>query len=282
MAERNRGWLDEDQASWRGFCAKKPPWFYLQRVLGNLLDDETATGLQVSINPHSKNIVIDIHCACSGDFPDPYNPWTLFASGRRDSHNLRGRRGKGLKEFVALMDDVQLRAGSSRVRLTARKEEPLTISRGIKTAGVDINATTSLWKLSAIPEMVERLRLINPPKRVVLDVNGIEVARRASVCSCEMLLQTIRYDERGTAWMPLESATASLLTPGRGEPSLLYEMGMPVQLIPGEHHININQRIPLVKKTGMAPKDWLKGLRAATIYQRVQELERCQPPSTGP
>jgi len=240
-------WFEPDQKTWKERCQREPAAQIIKAVIQNMLDGRGLSSLDVELQYSAGVTRIVLEDDALGGVADVDKPWTLFVSGREDDTSYRGRLGRCLKTFVALMDEVVIQTRGTTIRIDNRREEPRRVQEpNSKGRGTRIEAIGSSWEHRDVSRAQELIQAIQLPEHMELYLNGKLVENSQPAEGMSLKLATVIFDEEGREW-PSVRDTDVLVRKAR-DTGILYEMGVPVDDLKIGYDVDVQQRVPMDKR----------------------------------
>jgi hypothetical protein len=251
-----RGWFELSEQGWQRLATGRPLGRLLLEAVQNAWD-AGAGSVSVELGPEALLVEDD---AVAGVL-DERLIYTVFLTDKAETHALRGRLGRGLKELLAAMDEATVETIGATLTFdaTGRSSRPSERTRGTllrlrrRSSEEDLRAAEAL------------LRLCIAPKGTTLRVNGRLVRRPRLVLalpSCE--LETVDASG-GLVRAVMGTTTVSVYAPRRGEAPHLYELGVPIEGWELPWHVDVGQRVPLTAERDAARESFKLALSATLL-----------------
>jgi len=275
MAQRNRiespkragraSWFELHEEGWRKENRARPLGALVREAIQNAFDHH-AGEVSVSFTPKSVTIEDD---AEAGLARDEY-AFQVFLGEKDTPPTWRGRKGRGLKEFIASGDEALVETVGRTLHFDAEGRHLLPNTRARGTRIVLSRRVTERERTEAL----SLLGLTLPPSGTRLRLEGRAIRPPKlfkSISDCPLDTVEIR---KGVEHVVERSAQVDLYHPRPGETPYLFEMGLPVEPIRLPWHVDVQQRIPLAAERDAA-RDPYKGELAAILFEVLApELDR--------
>jgi len=275
MAQMNRSestgragrasWFELHEEGWRKQNRARPLGALVREAIQNAFDHH-AGEVSVTFTPKSVSIEDD---AEAGLARDEY-AFQVFLGEKDTPPTWRGRKGRGLKEFIASGDEAVVETVGRTLRFDAdgRHLSPNTRARGTR-----IVLSRRVGERER-EEALSLLRLTIPPPGTRLRLDGRLVRSPRlfrSIPDCPLDTVEIR---KGVEHIVERYGQVDLYHPRPGETPYLFEMGLPVEPLRLPWHADVQQRIPLAAERDAA-RDPYKGELAAIVFEVLApELDR--------
>lgn len=246
---------------WKRMNAGRKPYELVREAISNAFDATDVTEVYVNFVGRNGRYVVTIEDNCPDGIKDPALLSTVFMTDKEDSNLKRGRKGRGIKEFIAAAEHATVETVGHTIMFdTGRKV--LTNNR---TRGTKIVAEFE-WKWTDIVEAEKYLRRIIVPPGLDFYVNNSIVWQNRPHSNFQASLRThvirdgVQVDDYAVGTVNIVH-----LKPGERE-GWLYELGIPVQPLSCRFHIDVQLRIPMNDTRNSADEYYIKGL-----YSKVLE-----------
>lgn len=202
-------------------------------------------------------------------FRDLSHAWTLFAeSSKKSDAAKRGRFNLGEKLVLALCTEAQIITTTAGVRFDGHGRHTM---RKRRPAGSLFRGRIRMGRSEYLEACAGVFKLI-PPWGIATTFNGELLFPRTPVAEFEMVLPTEVADGEGVLRKSERRAKVAVYTPGEGETSTVYEMGIPVVEIDSKYHVDVQQKVPVsFERDNVAPA-YLRRLRAEVLNHTASLL----------
>ena len=248
-----KNWLAVSLEGFSQQNAARPKEHLVKELVQNSLDAvcETPRGGRVSLD-----IISDLGegCVvrCSDDgvgVSDMENLRTVFWTSKHDSRFKRGRMGRGFKELLSLCGSCRVYSGK-KVAVFERDEagdEKFSVRKRtdeISGTVVEMHIAGSLSELTTLLKPYFSTFLV--PSDVQFLVCGDSIPSREVEKVISGTLTTEEFSQ-GKWIRPRSKCDVELVRCGKGEPGLVYEMGIPICEAEWDapYHVNVLQRVPM-------------------------------------
>jgi hypothetical protein len=229
-------WFEISNEGWRRMNAGRRLAALLREGIQNSFDEQVSE-VSVTLGPE----VIVIEDDAPAGFVNEALVYTVFLTGKEDSPEKRGRKGRGLKELISAMDGAE-------VETTGRTLTFDDAGRRARDNGRTRGTRLTLRRASSpeeIDEAARELALIIPPRHLTLRVNGRRIKPpRLYLILWDCLLETVVVRD-GAERVVERSTRVELYHPRRGEEAHLFELGIPIEPLGVPWHVDVQQRVPL-------------------------------------
>jgi hypothetical protein len=270
-------WFDVDKAGLAKLMAGRPKAFVLFELLQNAWDEESVTRVDVSVEAvaGTRNVLIAVVDDAPDGFADLRDAYTLFAESKKKTDaTKRGRFNLGEKLVLALAKTALIETTTGSVRFDDGGRSNL---RGKREAGSLFQAVMPMTKAEK-DEMLEAVRTLIAPTRIVTTINNWRLPERTPVTSFDAVLPTVVGDDEGVMRKTTRRTQVSVYEPLPGETPTLYEMGIPVVETGDRFHVDIGQKVPLNMDRDNVTPAYLRTVRVAVLNATHEILD--QPDST--
>lgn len=214
------------------------------RSMGHLIREAISNILDLTDVTEAKLTIEDGHVIIEDNgtngFSDVALISTVFLTDKEDSATKRGRKGRGLKELIA----AATKATVETIGHTIQFEEGRKEYKNTRTQGTKVEIWTDLenWKNEHVKTCIEYLHKIIPPETIKLHINNQEIHKpeyHNKINTClETVIITDGIQKNSYRFSDVKFHKAS----GK---AWIYEIGIPIQEIPGKYHIDVQQRVPV-------------------------------------
>lgn len=265
-------WFDISNDGWRRMNAGRPPYELIKELIQNILD-ENFHKASLNYKMVGDDFVVTVEDDVENGIMNSELITTVFMTGKEESHLKRGRKGRGLKEFLSVCykatvetvgkticfqeDGKRVEISNSRMvgtKLTAYINEDGWDKKGIK----DIN------------KYVKSIILYNGNEFLV---NGKQIEKRLPMKSLKARLTT-QVIERGVQRDISMETTVDVYDRNKTSKGLLFEMGIPVVYTDIPFDIDVHQRIPMNDNRNDVTSSYLDFLKIQVIQQILSLLTK--------
>jgi len=265
-------WFDVDKAGLAKLMAGRPKAFVLFELLQNAWDEESVTRVDVSVEAvaGTRNVLIAVVDDAPDGFADLRDAYTLFAESKKKTDaTKRGRFNLGEKLVLALAKTALIETTTGSVRFDDGGRSNL---RGKREAGSLFQAVMPMTKAEK-DEMLEAVRTLIAPTRIVTTINNWRLPERTPVTSFDAVLPTVVGDDEGVMRKTTRRTQVSVYEPLPGETPTLYEMGIPVVETGDRFHVDIGQKVPLNMDRDNVTPAYLRTIRVAVLNALHDRLD---------
>ena len=198
--------------------------------------------------------------------------FTVFMTGKSDSHLKRGRKGRGLKELIAVADYAKVETVGRTVIFDEYGRREIDNDRG-RGSFVEVLSKVEGWGEDGCEEALDYLSKIIPPNNVCFILNNKEIFRPNVLKSVRSCLETtvIEDDIQVSKYL----MTDVDLYPHKNKvKSWIYEMGIPVSEIDFPYHIDVHQRIPMNDNRDTVSDYYLNRLYGRILDATIDDLKK--------
>jgi len=250
--------FDIDNNGWKRMNAGRDPGHLVREAISNCFDVEDVTSVVVMLDQQSHTISIEDDSRIG--IVDKSFVSTVFMTGKDDSPTKRGRKGRGLKELIAVADwAVVDTIGFKTTFIAGRVTETST-----RTVGTKVTLRIDTWNEQEFDKIRSFLKMVIAPSWITLKVDGVPLVgkRIRSTFPFYGATHVVKNDVQVEVY---RNTSADIINLSKGETlGWIYEMGIPVQQLQTRFHININQRIPLNDN-----RDSISSWFLASLYGKV-------------
>jgi hypothetical protein len=264
-------WFEVDRAGLAQIVRRRGSAFLALELLANAWDTD-ATKVEIGLasmdgKPLAWLTVVDNDPHGFERLSDAY---TLYApSCRRGDPTKRGRFNIGEKEVLSLCQEARITSMNGGVVFafdgTRRRSKDRTL------VGTEFSATVRLTRAD-LDEVTQAILSVLPPAGVTTRLNGAVIEAVKPQVKFEVSLPTELQSEDGSLRPTKRKAVVAVIDPN-GEPSYLYELGIPVCELPDDPwHIDVQQKVPLPRDRDAVRPSYLHKLRVAVLNHCHEEL----------
>lgn len=273
MTKPNRDWIDVDRHGLAALLERRGIGWAIYELVQNALDTD-ATEVIVTLEeiPRSPRVRVTVEDNDPTGFRDLRHAFTMFAPSVKASDAARrGRFNLGCKLVLARCHEATVTSTTGTVHFDeeGRHDRPRT-KRAVGSSFTGILALTR----AELHEIHACLLRIMPPARtrvVATWVTAEGTERQDTLTAPEPivvfpadLVTEVAQKGGGAALRRVERRTTVHVHPAHG-PGWLYELGIPVVVIDGPYHLDVQQKVPQgFDRDGVAP-GWLAKLRALAL-----------------
>lgn len=265
-AERGSSWFEVDRDGLRKLLRRRGMAFVVHELVQNCWDSNAKIVevelLPIPGKPYCRLRVED-------DDPDGFknlrHAYVLFAeSEKKGDPGKRGRFNLGEKLVIAACEESEIWTTKGRVTFDREGRAWSNSSASCRERGTIFSATIRMTR-EEMSEVSVAVRRLLPPKGVATTFNGERLVDREPLTWIEATLPTEIADEEGYLRRTTRKTIVNVYEKREGEPSMLYEMGIPVVETEDPWSIEVTQKIPLNSdRDGVTPA-YHRELRVAVV-----------------
>lgn len=238
-------WFEIDNAGWKRMNAGREPAELVKELIQNVLDEEfTTVNIDYSYDKNNNNFVLCIEDDIEYGIKDSSLITTVFMTGKEDSPLKRGRKGRGLKEFLSVCKYAIVETVGKTVEFRADGTRKDWVN--IRTIGTKISCIIEeeKWNKSSIKDINTFLRKIIVYNNGKVFINGKELEKRNYTYRYKDAYLKTQIIENGKQ-IERRAYTDVLIYEKSSKEGWLYEMGIPVVKTDIPYDIDIQQRVVL-------------------------------------
>ncbi len=258
-------WFEVDKEGLAQLMAGKPKSYILRELIQNAWDEDI-TYCRVTISHLNNKCTIVVEDDNPDGFKDLKHAYTLFADTyKRDDVSKRGRFNTGEKMVFAVCEKatVLTTKGCIIFDVNGRNEY-----KNKRAYGSEITVTFNCSKME-YTEILTSVSKYLVPKGIRFTVNNEIYKFKKPVTKFKALLITETRDSKsGFLKRTKRSGMVHVVT--TSDQAYLYEMGIPVQPIDGDFHLDIQQKVPLDQARESVLPSFLKELYAVILPQLIK------------
>lgn len=266
--ETHETWFEISNSGWARMNAGRPLGHLVREAVSNVFDAPGVTQCVIVAREGEIAITDDAPAGIA----DKSLVTTVFMTDKEDSHLMRGRKGRGLKELVAAATSATVRTVGYAVEFRADGTRAV-IEDNTKAFGTTVHVMNAEWNLDVVAGCVEYLRKFIPPPHVKMLINGqaLTPPMEKQLIQAESLPTTIIKDGRQ---IEINAATSIVMRHLRkGEKKgWVYEMGIPVQEVDTKFHLDVQQRVPMNDNRDVVDARYLPRLYASVMAGTIKEI----------
>lgn len=264
-----KNWFGIDSTGWRRMNAGRKMGHLIREGISNVFDLDDVTKVDVTVEPGHVIIEDDGFVG----FEDPDLIFTVFMTGKEDSHLKRGRKGRGLKELIAAADKavVETRGYTIRFDKDGRTQEDNSRTNGTK---VEIWSSLETWQEEGVKDALAYLRRIIPPTKIWFTLNDKRVSPPKFKRAMRTFLQTTVIKDEVEKCLFQETAVTLYELRKRERTGWVYEMGIPVEESTTPFHVDISQRIPMNDNRDTINSYWVERMHAALVAEMISSMDK--------
>jgi hypothetical protein len=253
-------WFDIDCQGWKRMNAGRPAGHLIREAISNSFDEDSVTLINLDLKPGYIKIEDD-----GQRNQDIQMLFTIFMTDKKDSHLKRGRKGRGLKELLSVANQATIQTIGNTITFN---EQGRTTTNNDKTQGTIIEIHNN-WTTKQIKEAIQYLNQIIAPVGKTIHINTPQEnwtlyhPHAHKVVEARLPTTIIENDIEKTL---TEKTTICTYHLKDGEKTgWIYEMGIPIEKIPTDFHIDIQQRIPMNDNRDTIADEYKNTVYAAII-----------------
>lgn len=282
MKSSRKQWFDVDRDGLRELYASFPPERMVYELIQNAWDEKSSV-CDVSIIPAQDRTRRVTIVTVRDDNPDGFrnlaDAYTLFrTTTKRTDPTKRGRFNFGEKMVLSRAIRARITSTTGEIRFD---EAGRHSGRTRRDSGTEVEVVFPRWSASVEEQALTMLRKLLPPASCAYFLNGQQVPVRIPELTRETTLTTeiLRVVDDGLASMTRSPRKTTLeLYPRSDVTAYLYEMGIPVCPIAGDHDANVLQKVPLSADRISVPDSYMQDVYAEIVLALG---ERLNPESFG-
>ena len=246
----------------------------IYELVQNVFDEDSATFGAVSVYYYSGKGVRVVVKDDGNGFANPRDMYEIFGPNpKRGMAEKRGRFNWGQQQVLSVATEAKVTTVGYTVEFP--KTGGRVVRRNRREKGTEVMVVMP-WSTNDAETLRQRLRLIRPPERCALRINGREVTHPAPIKIHEATLNTVIQREPGEPMRRTRRKTRiEILTPaapdGKG---WLYEMGLPVQEIDAPYDVNVLQKLPLNPNRDTVKESYLQDIYSELLNAMHDEMQR--------
>ena len=268
--ETHNTWFQISNSGWRRINAGRPLGQLVREAISNVFDAPGVTKCDI--------IVASGRVEITDDAPDGIKDrdlvTTVFLTDKEDSHLMRGRKGRGLKELVAAGTNARIATKGYVVDFNSDGTRTIP-DEGGTDVGTEVVVYNEEWCGPVLQECVEYLRRFITPIGITMKINGVRYinpAIKTTIADANLQTTIIKDGKQVEVDKPCTVTTLNL-RPGEKK-GWVYEMGIPVQEVDTPFHINVEQRIPMNDNRDVVDAKYLPKLYAIVMRQLLDTTDR--------
>ena len=266
VLERSETRFQISDDGWARMNAGRDAGDLIREAVSNTFDAEGVTKVFIEIGVGYATIEDN---SPSG-IGDPRLITTVFMTAKEDSHLLRGRKGRGLKELISAAAWAEVDTIGHRVVFKEGRERYASN----RAVGTKVTVKAAQWDKEATDAAVAYLKKIIAPANIKFYLNGTEVAQSKIRSSFACTLNT-QIVESGIQRTVYRYTTVNIVNLKKGETEgWLFEMGIPVQRINTKFHVDVQQRIPLNDNRDIVDQYYLNDLYSEILNHNIKSLNK--------
>jgi len=264
-------WFAVDKEGLRKLIEHRGRGVVLYELVQNCWDTE-ATTVEIELEkipgrPFAHLVIRDDH---PDGFTNLAHAYTLFAeSEKKGNPALRGFMNLGEKLVLSLCRKAEVRSTTGTV--TFNEDGTMTKGRRKTEAGTIFEAEMRMTQ-PEYQEILDAFWNLIPTGKCRTTLNTEELTKPELVCSFETILPTRIADDEGTMRMTKRKTEVQVYKPRNGEPSSIYELGIPVVETGDRYHVCVMQKVPVTMDRSNVPPSYLKKIRAEVLNRTAHLL----------
>jgi len=274
-------WFDINKDGWSRIMADRGKAFAVFELFQNSADTNakniTVTLTKVPGKPRARLVVIDDD---PEGFCDLSHAYTLYNdSPKRADPGMRGWMDLGEKMVLAHCIEAKIASTTGTVFFTADGERDVS-KRRRREVGTEVNCLLRLTN-AEYDEIVKAVDTLAPPAGLTLTFNGKVIPSREHVAAFEAQLPTRTINDNGEMIRTKRYTQVLVYEPLEGETPTLYELGIPVVVMPEDrYHIDVQQRVLVNTDRDNVPPTYLRKIRAHVLNEVHDQLNKDEAAST--
>lgn len=252
---------------WKRMNAGRKPEHLIREAISNAFDVDGISKIDVKMW-YDGTFNFSIEDDSSEGISDHKLMTTVFMTDKVDDITKRGRKGRGIKELLAVADYAEIDSVGFRVVF----DNGRTTYKSDRTHGTKIIIKANCWNADVVNSVEKYLKLFIIPSNISFSVNGARVSSRKIRMTLDNYLNTHKI-VKGLQQEVMEWGNVNIVNLAKGERiGWLYELGIPVQQISTRFHVDVQMRIPLNDNRDVVSKEYLNVLYASILKEIVANL----------
>ncbi|MCK9442228.1 MAG: ATP-binding protein [Methanothrix sp.] len=264
-------WFDIDNAGWKRMNAGRPAYELVKELIQNVLDEDFNT-VNIDYNYHNGVFNLSIEDDIQGGIANSSLITTVFMTGKEDSCTKRGRKGRGLKEFLSVCKSAIVETVGKTVEFCdngTRFESTNNRTIGTKISCIIVEEK---WNSIAVSEINKFLSRIIVYKGLIF-VNGKIIENKSKIMDIDRCYLNTQVIENGIQ-KDINKDTTITIYNKISKDGWIYEMGIPVCTTDIPYDIDVHQRIPLNDNRNEVNIYYLKRVKEYIVAKMVNFLTK--------
>lgn len=254
--------FDIDVEGWSARNKNRPLPSLFKEVLQNALD-ESASKIIITTAPN----VLTIRDDSPKGVEELSQLYTIYSSGKEgDSPTVRGRMGRGLKEFITATSKTIIRTTTGTLEFDVenleRKQSPECIESGT------IVEAYGKWSVADIKSIKSLVKHIIVPRNMTIELDGECFGYKSPDLVSAGFLPTVIFDN-GSEEVISRHTNINMFSSEKG---CICEMGIPIQEIDAPYVIDIQQRVPMNPNRSQVGKDYIEMVYDKILNDRLEDI----------
>jgi len=271
----NNSWFTVDKEGLAKLMERRGVGFVLTELLQNAWDEDGVTRVEASLAP-VKGRRARARLVIEDDAPDGFqdlaDAYTLFAeSYKKADATKRGRYNFGEKMVLALCESARIESTTGSVIFKSSGDRQPGRKR--RAAGSRFEAIIRLTR-AQVGEVAEAATLVLPPEGIETIFNGEVLQSRIPLVTFDASLPTRIADDEGVLRPTVRKTRVEVIKTRPGERAHVYEMGLPIEEIDFQWHINVMQKVPLGLERSRIGKAYLNRVTAHVLNHAFEHMDR--------
>ena len=265
-------WFDISNDGWRRMNAGRPPYELIKELIQNILDEDFNKAY-LNYGMQGEDFVVTVEDDVENGIIDSALITTVFLTGKEESHLKRGRKGRGLKEFLSVCYKATVETVGKTINFCENGNRVESVNN--RNCGTRLIAyiREDGWNkkaIKAIDQYVHNIILYNGNEFLV---NGKPILKRIPEKTIKALLLTQIIDDGIQKDVSFET-TIDVYTRNKNNKGLLFEMGIPVVETDIPFNIDIHQRIPMNDNRNDVSSDYINKLKIKVVPEILSLLNK--------
>ena len=265
-------WFEISNEGWKRMNAGRPPYELVKELVQNILD-ENFHQASISMRMRGEDFILEVEDDVEGGIGDSGLITTVFMTGKEESHLKRGRKGRGLKEFLSVCKEAIVETKGQTIHFLSngsRKEEGNSRISGTK---IFCRIQQEGWNKKAIRNTSSYLQKTILPFHVSFKVNGKEIQKRCDTRSLGGCRLPTHIISNGVQTEVVRETKINLYEKAEKK-GWIYEMGIPVQKIDIPFDVDICQRIPMNDNRNEVNDNYLSIVKTSMVRVMIDSLTK--------
>jgi hypothetical protein len=262
-------WFEVSKDGLAKIMSRKSPAFALFELVQNAWDT-SATEVNIKIEAVRGQALVSLYIEDDDPtgFSDLAHAFTLFAeSKKKGDPTTRGRFNLGEKLVLAMCQSAEITSTTGRVTFDANGRHQSRIKR----EGSSFHGYLRMTR-EQVGEMLHAASLLLPP--IPTTLNGIRLTNAAPIKTFEVTLPTEMSDAEGFIRRTARKTKVRVYACSSGQPSRIYEMGIPVVETDDPWSVEVMQKIPINMDRDNVPPAYLRELRVAVVNAMKDQITK--------
>ena len=246
----------------------------IYELIQNVFDEDTATFCAVSVYHYIESGARIVVKDDGDGFADPKNAWEINGpTPKRGMPEKRGMFNMGAQQAISAAVEAKVTTVGYTIEFPPSGGR--IVRRNRRKSGTDV-VLVMPWTSRQTEDMRLKLRLVRPPSRCRLLINGREVSHPERIKVHKATLETVIQEGPGQPMRRTRRKTKIEISRPAAPDGIgrILDQGMPIQSIGSRFDVNVMQKIPQNPNRDTVSEAYLQDIYAELLNAVHPDMER--------